>query len=64
MKMVVEGVYSTKAAVKLGEKYTVSLPIVNKVNEILFEGKNPRDAVNELMLRDSKAEHMAVEWKE
>ena len=64
VKMVVEGVYSTKAAVKLGEKYKVSLPIVNKVNEILFEGKNPRDAVNELMLRDSKAEHMAVGWKE
>lgn len=64
VKMVVEGVYSTRAAVKLGEKYNVSLPIVNKVNEILFEGKNPREAVNELMLRDSKAEHLAVEWKE
>ncbi len=64
VKMVVEGVYSTKAAVKLGEKYGVSLPIVNKVNEILFEGKDPKEAVNELMLRDSKAEHMAVEWKE
>ena len=64
VKMVVEGVYSTKAAVKLGEKYNVSLPIVNKVNEVLFEGKNPQDAVNELMLRDSKAEHMAIEWKE
>ena len=64
VKMVVEGVYSTKAAVKLGEKYNVSLPIINKVNEVLFEGKDPREAVNELMLRDSKAEHMAVEWKE
>lgn len=64
VKMVVEGVYSTKAAVKLGKKYNVSLPIVNKVNEILFEGKDPKEAVNELMLRDSKAEHMAVEWKE
>lgn len=64
VKMVVEGVYSTKAAVKLGEKYGVSLPIINKVNEVLFEGKNPRDAVNELMLRDSKAEHTALPWKE
>lgn len=63
VKMVVEGVYSTKAAVKLGEKYNVSLPIVKKVNEVLFEGKDPHEAVNELMLRDSKAEHMAVEWK-
>ena len=64
VKMVVEGVYSTKAAVKLGEKYDVSLPIINKVNEILFEGKDPKEAVNELMLRDSKAEHMGVPWTE
>ena len=42
----------------------LSLPIINKVNEVLFEEKDPREAVNELMLRDSKVEHMAVEWKE
>lgn len=64
VKMVVEGVYSTKAAVKLGEKYGVSLPIINKVNEVLFEGKDPKEAVNELMLRDSRAEHMSLPWKE
>ncbi len=64
VQMVVEGVYSTKAAVKLGEKYGVPLPIVNKVNEVLFEGKDPKEAVNELMLRDSRAEHTAVAWKD
>lgn len=64
VQMVVEGVYSTKAAVKLGEKYGVSLPIINKVNEVLFEGKDPKEAVNELMLRDGKAEHTALPWKE
>ena len=64
VQMVVEGVYSTKAAVKLGEKYGISLPIVNKVNEVLFEGKDPREAVDELMLRDSKAEHNAKPWEE
>ena len=64
VKMVVEGVYSTKAAVKLGKEYGVSLPIIDKVNEVLFEGKDPREAVNELMLRDSKAEHTALPWKE
>ncbi len=63
VKMVVEGVYSTKAAVKLGKKYNVSLPIINKVNEVLFEGKDPREAVNELMLRDGKVEHNMLEWK-
>ena len=63
VKMVVEGVYSTKAAVKLGKKYNVSLPIINKVNEVLFEGKDPREAVHELMLRDGKVEHNMLEWK-
>ena len=56
VQMVVEGVYSAKAAVKLGEKYGVSLPIINKVSEVLFDGKDPKEAVNELMLRDNKAE--------
>ena len=64
VQMVVEGVYSTKAAVKLGEKYSVPLPIINKVNEVLFEGKDPKEAVNELMLRDVRPEHKAVKWEE
>ena len=62
VKMVVEGVYSAKAAAKLGKKYGVVLPIVDKVNEVLFEGKDPKEAVDELMLRDSKAEHSALPW--
>ncbi len=57
VKMVVEGVYSTKAAVKLGQKYGVSLPIINKVNEVLFEGKDPKTALHELMMRHSKPEY-------
>ena len=63
VQMVVEGVYSAKAAVKLGEKYGVSLPIINKVSEVLFEEKDPKEAVNELMLRDNKAEHTALPWE-
>ena len=62
VQMVVEGVYSAKAAAKLGKKYGVALPIVDKVNEVLFEGKDPKEAVDELMLRDSKAEHSALPW--
>jgi len=64
VQMVVEGVYSAKAAVKLGQKYGVSLPIIDKVSEVLFEGKDPREAVNELMLRDGRAEHQALHWEE
>ncbi len=64
VNMVVEGVYSTKAAVRLGRKYEVSMPIVNKVNEVLFEGKDPKEAVKELMIRDGRVEHSALKWPE
>ncbi len=49
-----------KAAAKLGKKYQVSLPIIEEVNKVLFEDKSPKEAVNELMLRVGKAEHMAL----
>ena len=57
---VVEGVYAAKAAKKLGEKYHVDLPIVKEVNAVLFEGKPAKDAVSDLMLRDSRSESPAV----
>lgn len=62
VKMVVEGVYSTKAAVTLGKKYNVDLPIIEQVNEVLFEGKNVKEAVYDLMMRKGKAEHNAKPW--
>lgn len=62
VQMVVEGVYSTKAAVALGKKYGVDLPIIEQVNAILFEGKNAGEAVKELMLREGKPEHTAKPW--
>ena len=62
VKMVVEGVYSTKAAVALGKKYGVDLPIIEQVNAILFEGKNAKEAVYDLMMRKGKAEHNAKPW--
>ena len=64
VQMVVEGVYSTKAAVKMGKKYGVSTPIIEEVNKVLFEGKNPGEAVRDLMLRDSKPEISTLSWKE
>jgi glycerol-3-phosphate dehydrogenase (NAD(P)+) len=59
--MVVEGVNTTKAGKKLGEKYGVELPIIEKANEILFEGKDPRTAVLELMTRKGKEEYIVEE---
>jgi len=63
VQMVVEGVYSAKAAAALGEKYQVELPIIRQVNEVLFEGKKAADAVKDLMLRDKKLENDGVDWE-
>ena len=62
VKMVVEGVYSAKAAIALSKKYGVSMPIIEQVNRVLFEDKPVKEAVTELMLRDKKAEYAALEW--
>ena len=64
VKMVVEGVYSAKAAAELAKKYDVSMPIVEEVNAVLFGGKSPADAVNDLMMRESRSENRALTWDE
>jgi len=56
-RTVAEGVNTARAAVGLGEKFAVELPIITKVAQILFEGKPPRETMGELMERDLKAEH-------
>lgn len=63
VNMVVEGVYSARSARKLAEKYGTELPIIEQVNKILFEGKDPKTAVAELMLRDTKQENSLIPWK-
>ena len=63
VQMIVEGVYSAKAAIGLSKKYNVSMPIIEEVNKILFEGKNARQAVNELMLRQGKTEDGTNYWE-
>lgn len=62
VKMVVEGVYSAKAAIGLAKRYEVSMPIIEEVNQVLFEGKTAREAVTELMLRGKRAEHEELSW--
>lgn len=63
VKMVVEGVYSAKAALKLAEKYYVRLPIIEQVNAVLFDGKEATEAVRELMVRDGKTENPLLPWE-
>ncbi len=62
VQMVVEGVYSAKAAMALARQYGVDMPIVEQVNRVLFEGQSARDGVYELMLRDRKSETEDTEW--
>lgn len=56
MMMVAEGVGATRAAVRLAEDAGVDMPIANQVHAVLFEGRNPRSAVSELMQREDKPE--------
>lgn len=64
VQMVVEGIYSAKAALGLAEKYNVSLPIIEEVNKVLFDGKAAKDGVADLMLRDKRVEHADLAWEE
>lgn len=56
VKMVVEGVNTAKAAYFLSEKYQVTMPIIKEAYSVVFEGRNPQDAVNSLMTRSKSAE--------
>ena len=54
--MVVEGVNTASTALELSRKFGIEMPIVEEANRVLFEDKNPRDAVSDLMSRDRKWE--------
>ena len=56
MTMVAEGVETVKAVHKLRQKYNVTMPISEEVHKIIYEGKAPQKAVNDLMTRKLKPE--------
>ncbi len=56
MKMVAEGVRTCRSAVALSHAFGVELPICQQVYHILFEGREPRTALEELMNREIKPE--------
>jgi glycerol-3-phosphate dehydrogenase (NAD(P)+) len=60
MRMVAEGVNTTRAALRLAERHDVEVPITREVHAVLFEGKRPRQAVEDLMLRTPKPEVWGV----
>jgi glycerol-3-phosphate dehydrogenase (NAD(P)+) len=53
---VVEGVPATSAALALARRYGVTMPIAEQAHAVLFAGRDPRDALSELMARDPTAE--------
>jgi len=54
--MVAEGVRTTSAVRELAGRYGVEMPIAEKVYQVLFEGCDPKRAVEELMLRQPRPE--------
>jgi glycerol-3-phosphate dehydrogenase (NAD(P)+) len=54
--MIAEGVETCAAAVALGEKFAVDLPIILQMDAVLHRGKDPREAIRGLMDRSLKGE--------
>lgn len=53
---IAEGYYTAQAAYSLSQKLKVEMPILEQVYQILYHGKNPRQAVSDLMNRELKDE--------
>jgi glycerol-3-phosphate dehydrogenase (NAD(P)+) len=51
-----EGVRTTLAAVALAERQGIDMPIARQMKAVLYEGKPPREALEQLMLRSLKRE--------
>ncbi|NMA92861.1 MAG: NAD(P)H-dependent glycerol-3-phosphate dehydrogenase [Firmicutes bacterium] len=56
MPTVAEGIITTRAAYQLSRQVKVEMPITEKIYQALYQGKAPREAVQELMLREAKKE--------
>ncbi|NLW39748.1 MAG: NAD(P)H-dependent glycerol-3-phosphate dehydrogenase [Tissierellia bacterium] len=54
--MVVEGIKTAKSAYELASKHQVVMPITKEIYEVLYEGKDVKNSVINLMLRDKKHE--------
>ena len=51
-----EGYFTSEAMIKLKNKYNVELPITEAVYNVCFNGKDPKDEIANLFLRDIKTE--------
>lgn len=64
VKQVVEGVYSAKAVYLLAQKYHVTMPIVEQIYNVLFEGLDVNTAIKNLLTRDKCKEYPDLGWLE
>ena len=55
-QMVAEGIPTTKSAYECARRLKVETPIINQIYSVLYEGKRPDQAMQELLERDQKAE--------
>ncbi len=55
-EMAIEGIATTKSAFGLSKKHKVDMPITEEIYKVLYENKNPRVAVHDLMTRSPKME--------
>ncbi|MBR2408208.1 MAG: NAD(P)-dependent glycerol-3-phosphate dehydrogenase [Lachnospiraceae bacterium] len=60
---VVEGVNSAQAALALANKYGVEMPIVEQVNAVLFENKEAKEALKDLLVREKVTEYSSLNWE-
>jgi glycerol-3-phosphate dehydrogenase (NAD(P)+) len=57
MREVAEGIDTTKVAMELSRKHKIDMPITEQVYKVLFEGKDPYQAISDLMTREKKGEN-------
>jgi glycerol-3-phosphate dehydrogenase (NAD(P)+) len=56
MKHVAEGIMTTKAALALGKKHGVQLPVTSEIYQVLYQGKDPFQSISDLMTRSATSE--------
>jgi glycerol-3-phosphate dehydrogenase (NAD(P)+) len=59
MKMVAEGVWTTRSVHDKAQRMGISMPITTEIYHVLYENKDPRQAVNDLMRREQKVERLS-----
>ena len=59
---VVEGYYAAKSAYELGKAKDIDMPITEAAYKVLYEGANVKDAVQQLLSRNRKAESEDAGW--